>query len=58
MRGADQATEFRDQRGRADRLLAARQDRVNVNGENVALLRALDRDRTVLRIEERKVQKR
>ena len=56
--GGDQAAELRDQRGGADRLRPARHDRVDVDREHVALLRALDRDRPVLRVDEGHVEHR
>ena len=54
--GGDETAELLDQTGGADRLRAARHDRLDVDRERVALLRSIDVNRAVLRIEERKVQ--
>ena len=56
MRRSNEAAEFLDKRRRADRLLPARNDRVDVDCEHVALFGALNGDRAALRIEEGKVQ--
>ena len=54
--GADQPAELGDQRRGAHRLRPARLDRLDVHRQHVALLRALDRDRPVLRVDERHVE--
>ena len=53
---ATETAEFRDQRGRADRLRTARLDRVDVDAENVALGRTVDGNRAALRVEKRNVK--
>ncbi len=54
--GPDQPAELRDDAGRSGRLLAARLDVVDIDGEAIALLGALDRDRSALRVQVGKVQ--
>ena len=54
--GPDQSAEFRNDAGRACRLLAPRLDIADIDRKAVALLGALDRDRSALRIEVGEVQ--
>ena len=54
--GGDEAAEFGNQRGRADRLGTARLDRVDVDAEHVALFRSPTAIGPALRVEERHVE--
>ncbi|EEF21931.1 conserved hypothetical protein [Ricinus communis] len=51
--GARQSAEVRNHAAKAVRIVAARRHFFDVHRDHIALLRALDHDRTVLRIEER-----
>jgi hypothetical protein len=53
---ADEAAEFRDKGGGSDWLRPARRDLFDAHAQNIALFGAFDRDRAVLRVDERELE--
>ena len=54
--GAGQAAEIRNHAAKTVRIVAARRHLLDIHGYDIALLRAFDHDRSVLRIEKRHLQ--